>query len=76
MQENKEDGLSHFVRLDENLSDLLNIFEEMEEDISKIVPSGVPQTAAKDRMTELMDGAFYPYLNEFIQCNQVFEQGE
>lgn len=70
-----DENLEHFIRLDENLDDLLEIFEEMAADIDKIQTLNVPQQAAKDRMKEILEGAFLPYLNEFIQCNQIFEQG-
>jgi len=70
-----EENLNNMVNLDAGIDDLLEIFEEMAEDVDKIEPSNVPQQAAKDRMKEIIEGAFLPYLNEFIQCNQVFEQG-
>lgn len=70
-----EENLTNLISMDENLDDLLDIFEEMSIDVDKIVPQNVPQQAAKDRMKEIIEGAFLPYLNEFIQCNQVFEQG-
>jgi len=70
-----EENLNNMVNLDAGIDYLLEIFEEMAEDVDKIEPSNVPQQAAKDRMKEIIEGAFLPYLNEFIQCNQVFEQG-
>ena len=67
--------LQHMVDLDENVDSLLDIFEEMRADVEKIQPMSVPQRAAKDRMVEIIEGAFQAYLAEFIQCNHVFEQG-
>lgn len=74
-EEEKTDGFDNLIRTDDNLDDLLEIFNELQEDVMSIVPQNVPQQAAKDRMIEIIEGAFLPYLNEFIQCNQVFEQG-
>jgi len=68
------DGTENLVNIDDNLDDLLEIFTEMQEDVDKIQPSNVPQQAAKDRMKEILEGAFMPYLAEFIQCNQLFEE--
>lgn len=70
-----EEDLNTFVRTDDNLDDLLDIFEELLDDVNQIEPKNVPQQAAKDRMLEIIQGAFLPYLTEMIQCNQVFEQG-
>lgn len=69
------EDLDHMVDIDDVIDDLVEMFDELEESIDKIDPANVPQTAARDRMREIVEGAFKPYLAEFIQCNQVFEQG-
>ena len=62
-------------RIDENIDTMLEILEEFNTDIDNLKPLNVPQQAAKDRMKEILDGAFYAYMTEFVQCNQIFEQG-
>lgn len=70
-----EENLDNMIGIDDDLDTLIEIFEELSDEIDKIDPKNVPQRAAKDRMKEIIEGAFLPYLNEMIQCNQVFEQG-
>lgn len=70
-----EEDLDNMIGIDEDLDTLIDIFEGLLEEVEKIDPKNVPQRAAKDRMKEIIEGAFLPYLNEMIQCNQVFEQG-
>lgn len=70
-----EENLENMVDIDEALDDLIEIFESLSDCVDKIEPKNIPQKAAKDRMKEIVEGAFLPYLNEMIQCNQVFEQG-
>lgn len=70
------DENDHLVRMDDNIEDLLDIFTEMEEDVERLQVNNVPQQAAKDRMREILSSAFLPYLAEFIQCNQLFEEQE
>jgi len=74
MAETTED-LENMIRIDEGIDDLLEIFNDLLEDIEKIEPKNVPQQASKDKMKEILERAFMPYLSELIQCNQVFEQG-
>jgi hypothetical protein len=49
--------------------DKLNFF------VGQLEPSNVPQTAARDKMQEILDRALKPYMAEFAQCSDVFEQG-
>jgi hypothetical protein len=70
-----EENLENMIGIDEDLDTLLEVFEDLSDEIDKIEPKNIPQRAAKDRMKEIIEGAFLPYLNEMIQCNQVFEQG-
>ena len=70
-----EENLDNMIGIDDDLDTLLEIFEDLSGEVDKIEPQNIPQRAAKDRMKEIIEGAFLPYLNEMVQCNQVFEQG-
>lgn len=61
--------------IDVCVDECIDVFEKLQKAVEDIKPSNVPQEAAKARMIELIDRAFMPYMAEFAQCTQVFEQG-
>ena len=63
------------IKIDEIADVLVDAFRVLAEEIDKIEPSSVPQRAAKDRMKEIVERAFEPYLEEIIVSSSVFEQG-
>ena len=63
------------IKIDEIADGLIEAFRDLSEEIEKVDASTVPQRAAKDRMKEIVERAFEPYLEEFMVSASVFEQG-
>lgn len=70
-----EENMEAVERTDENVARMWEMLTQMLNDASGFKTDNVPQQAAKDRMIEILTQAFYPYLEEYVQCVHVFEQG-
>ncbi len=61
--------------IDVCIDEILDVVDKLKTAVEQIECTNVPQTAARDKMIEIIERALLPYLSEFVQCTEVFEQG-
>lgn len=61
--------------MDVCIDSLFDLIDKLGFFVSVLQVESIPQTAARDRMQEIIDRALKPYMAEFAQCSDVFEQG-
>lgn len=61
--------------LDVCLDQMFELVDKLQGFVGQLETTNTPQMAAKDKMNEIIDRALKPYLSEFAQCSDIFEQG-
>jgi hypothetical protein len=65
----------NFEVLDVCIDQIFDCIDKMSNAVDQLETTNVPQTAAKDKMAEIIERALKPYMAEISQCAEVFEQG-